>query len=204
VSLIAGCVRSAPQPVTGYWVDSDSSGYSPVARFRVHAERRDGGVALVIDSASVAIPGQTGTLGPTLMDHLYLTAILAAPDSGALAVVRAAGPRGPAERRGWRPVATSDSVPLIAALRYGERVRVPDLRLTVPVASSLPAGPLWMIFRISGNAIAIRAPLAPGGARRQREIPGGVDVYVCGDRDVFGRLDAARAAMLKRAYGIAC
>ncbi len=201
---VAGCVRTAPQPVSGYWVSSDSSGYTPVARFRVYAHRANGRVDLSIDSGSIAIPGPSGVLGPPLMDHLYVTAILAVGDSGTFAVVHRDRQRGSEDRRGWRPLAESDSAPLVAQLRFGERARVPELRLAVPVTSRLPDVPLWMIFRISGNAVYTRAPLAPGATPRTTEIPGAVDVYVCGDRDVFGRLDEARAAMLKRAYGIAC
>lgn len=204
VLMASGCVQTAPQPITGYWVSSDSSGYSPVATFRVFAQRRGSGFELTVDSGMIAIPGPMGMTGPPLMDHLYLTAILAEPDSTNFAVVREGGLHRPAERRGWRPLAFSDSTPLIGALRYGERAKVPALRLTVPVVSPLPVSPLWMVFRISGNAVQIRAPVTPGGTLRRREIPGGVDVYVCGDRDVFGRLDATRAHRLKRAYGLAC
>jgi hypothetical protein len=204
VVAVIACIRTAPVPVAQYWVSSDSSQYSPIARFRVHSAAVDAGFSVAIDSASIAIPGTAIADAPPVMSQLYLTAIIAVPDSGSLAVVRAASGRRPAERRGWRPIATSDSVLLIDQLRYGERARISDIRLLLPATAKLPEGPLWMIFRISGNTVELAAPLVAGGQPRRHDLSGGVQVYACGDRDLLGKFDAARGASLKRAYGIAC
>ena len=53
---------------------------------------------------------------PALMSGLSLTAILAVPDSGSLAIVQSAQGRAAAERRAWRPLASSDSAPLVDVL----------------------------------------------------------------------------------------
>jgi hypothetical protein len=117
---LTACIRTAPQPVAQYWVSSDSSQYSPVAHFLVHATAVGAGLSIAIDSASIAIPGAQ---------------------------------------------VPNDSVLLIDQLRYGERAHVPDIQLLVPVAAKPPDGPLWMIFRISGNTVELAAPLEAAVSR---------------------------------------
>jgi hypothetical protein len=201
--VIAGCAHSAGTPAGRTWISSDSSQYSPVARLRALTALHKNGIEVVVDSGTLSVPGDPIPNGPPLMSQLYLTAILAERDSSSLAVVTAGDARGSPERRGWHPVATSDSVLLADALHYGETVRIPHVRLTVPV-QALPAGPAWIIYRITGNGVVIQPPAVPGGPLSRRDYPGGVRVYACGDHDVRGAQDASRAASLKAAYGIAC
>jgi hypothetical protein len=136
------------------------------------------------------------------MSDLYLTAMLVVPDSSSLAAVQPNGLRT-SDRRAWRPIATNHSIPVLSQLGYGQRLNFHDQHIRIPL-SALPAEPVWLVFRISGNTVEIAAPLVPGGPLRRRDLRGGVQVYVCGASDVAGRLDDARGASLKRAYGIAC
>jgi hypothetical protein len=193
-AMVAGCVHTAPVPAPGAWVTSDSSQYSPAARFRAHTRIDPTAIHIAIDSGSLSVP---------IMGPLFLTAILAVPDSGSMAIVNAAVGRAPAERRGWNRLASSDSVLLLTQLHYGERAPFKDLQLVIP-SGGIPAGPSWIIYRISGNAVEMIAPMLPGGSIQRRDHPGAVRVYACGDRDLRGTLDSARAASLRRAYGIAC
>jgi hypothetical protein len=205
LAIVVGCVHTAPAPAPapGAWVTSDSSQYSPVARFRAHTRLDPNAIRIAIDSGSLSVPGDAIPDSPPIMGPLYLTAILAVPDSGSMAIVKAAVGRAPAERRGWNPLASSDSVLLLTQLHYGERAPLRDLRFVIPSGSIL-VGPSWIIYRISGNAMEMIAPMAPGGSIQRRDHPGAVRVYACGDRDLRGTLDSARAASLRRAYGIAC
>ncbi len=203
VTIVAGCIHTAPTPAPGTWVTSDSSQYSPVARFRAKTRLDPSAIRIAIDSGSLSVPGEVIPDSPPIMGPLFLTAILAVPDSGSMAIVNPAAGRAPAERRGWNPLASSDSVLLLTQLHYGERASFKDLTLVIP-SGSIPAGPSWIIYRISGNAVEMIAPMAPGGSIQRRDHPGAVRVYACGDRDLRGTLDAARAASLRRAYGIAC
>jgi hypothetical protein len=137
------------------------------------------------------------------MGRLYLTAILATLDSTELAISSSGSARRSMERRGWRPVVTSDSVLVVAEIRYGETISLAPVQFTLPRVDS-SATPLWLIFRLTGNTVQLTAPLAPGSPPRRRDLPGGVQVYVCGSRDLLGRFDIERGAGLKRAYGVAC
>ena len=202
-AIVSGCVHTAPTPAAGAWVTSDSSQYSPVARFRAHTRLDPAAIRLAIDSGSLSVPGEVIPDSPPIMGPLFLTAILAVPDSGSMAIVNAAVGRAPAERRGWNPLASSDSVLLLTQLHYGERASFKDLRLVIP-SGSIPAGPSWIIYRISGNAVEMIAPMVPGGTVQRRDHPGAVRVYACSDRDLRGVVDSVRSASLRRAYGIAC
>jgi hypothetical protein len=201
--MVAGCVHTAPVPAPGAWVTSDSSQYSPVARFRAHTSLDPMAIHIAIDSGSLSVPGEVIPDSPPIMGPLFLTAILAVPDSGSMAIVNAAVGRAPAERRGWNRLASSDSVLLLTQLHYGERAPFKELQLVIP-SGGVPAGPSWIIYKISGNAVEMIAPMVPGGSIQRRDHPGAVRVYACGDRDLRGTLDSARAASLRRVYGIAC
>jgi hypothetical protein len=202
--VLGACVRTAPRPAVGYRVSSDSSHYSPAATFWMASSRLGSDLLLAIDSGMLAVPGATVADPPPLMSSLYLTAVVATTDSASLNVVRPGAGRRPAERRGWRPVVSSDSVLLVDVLHYGERRAFSAVRLTVRHLPSASAAPLWVIFRISGNTVELSAPLEAGVAPRRRDLIGGVQVYACGDRDLDGRFDASRMAELKREYSIAC
>jgi len=78
-----------------------------------------------------------------------------------------------------------------------------DLQLVIRSAD-IPSSPSWIIYKISGNAVEMMAPMVPGGSAQRRDHPGAVRVYACGDRDLRGTLDPARVASLRRGYGIAC
>lgn len=199
----AACIHTGPQPGVSYWVTSDSSLYSPAARFRVTPRVLDGQLRVRLDSGSLSVPGDEALNAPPLMSKLYLTAFLAVLDSSGFATVSSR--RGQfEERRGWLPIASSDSVLVVDELHYGERRPFSALDLVIRDTAQSPTEPLWLVFRISGNTVLISAPPAPGAAPDRRDHPGGVNVYVCGDRDVAGRLDPPRATALKRAYGLSC
>ena len=204
IVVLAACARTAPVPDAGDWVASDSSQYTPVARFRARSTLNASGATIVVDSGSLFIPGELRPGGPPLMTKLYLTAILAVPDSENLGTTRSGDLTLFPERRGWREVALGDSVLIADQLRYGERSGFPDLRLHVPMPATSPSGRLWIIYRISGNTVELRPPETPGGPVRRLDHVGGVRVYACGDRDARGKIDEARREGLRRAYGVLC
>lgn len=193
--------------MAAYWVTSDSSQYTPVARFRVRVDLQRDHLVVIVDSATVTVPGELVPAAPPLMSNLFLSAIVAVADSTSLATVsRIQGnARHPvADRRGWRPLASSDSVLLLRELRYGETASPPPTVLTIDGTFANDSRTLWLIFRIGGSTVELTPPDKAGEPIRRRDLPGGVRVYVCGDRDLLGRLDPLRARALKQAYGIAC
>jgi hypothetical protein len=200
---VLACVHTTPAPDPGAWITSDSSQYSPIAHFRAYARIGSSTIQIAIDSGSLIVPGEPVPDAPTLMSELYLTAILAIPDSGSFAVVRAAHGNSPGDRRGWRPIARSDSILIGPELHYGEHARFGPVNLTLPI-QDLGPGPAWIVYAITGNTVELSPPLSPGGPIVRRDHPGGVRVYACSDRDIHDEVDPTRSASLRRAYGIAC
>ena len=57
LAVAAACIRTAPDPSVSYWVTSDSSLYSPEARFRVTPRVQPGELRVRLDSGSLSVPG---------------------------------------------------------------------------------------------------------------------------------------------------
>ena len=207
LTLLA-CVHTTPTPTAvTYWIASDASQYTPVVRFRARVDVQSDRVVVRVDSATLSIPGDAAPAAPPLMSDLRLSAIVAVADSTSLAMVGSmpgSGRHPMTDRRGWSPLASSDSVAFARELHYGETMPVPATALAIPGSFATDPRTLWLIFRVGGNTVELMAPLTAGGTIRRRDLPGGVRVYACGDRDLLGRLDLNRARALKQAYGIAC
>ncbi len=195
------CVRTAPEPQTGYLVSSDGSQYSPTARFQVTSRRDRGGLRLDIDSAVVTVPGNFAAPAPLALRSVYLTAYVATPNERPMALALPDTGRFP-DRRGWRALSGSDSVLLMDELRHGERRWLGRLHLTVP----LPAGeaPSWLVFRISGKVVDHRIAVDERSGLRVGAPGGSTRVYVCSERDLLGQLDSARSDGLRRSYNLLC
>jgi hypothetical protein len=183
--------------------------YSPVARFRVQSHVEGNAVTVVIDSGALSVPGEKMAIPLPIMNSLYVTAFLAAPDSLSRPVTDSAHTSSGrvTDQRAWHALATSDSMLIAAELSYGEQLPIAPLRFSLPrpSASAVRADqPLWIVFRITGNTVDLLPASTPGGPPEVRPRRGGVQVYACGERDVLGRFDEVRSAMLRRAYGLAC
>lgn len=126
--LPVACIHTTPVPALGDWIASDSSQYSPVAHFRAHTTLAADGIHIAIDSGSLYVPGVLVPDSPALMSGLSLTAILAVPDSGSLAI----GPTGSGPRR--RGAARLASTRL-------KRLSTAGRRPALWRASSTPANP---------------------------------------------------------------
>jgi hypothetical protein len=136
------------------------------------------------------------------MTDIYLTAYIATLNVGPLALAIPDSARF-SDRRGWRAIATSDSIPLVAQLRYGEHRSIHDLRLSLPLPRPTDSS-AWLVFRISGRVVDRRLDYPPRGVPRVGPVGGTTRVYACSDRDLRGSLDTARSNGLRRAYGLVC
>lgn len=169
-SALAGCSarRVRDQLVPG------SEAYAPAMRVWVTTQVKRGELTAVVDSGRISIPGAKLANPPVLARNLYATMIIARPDT--LQTVTP-GVRG--DRRRWHPVATSDSVLIVEALRYGEEVPVPRLRFRVQDAAPALAGQRYLVIRISGDAVNYHAPVSAGDQPTATLEKGGVRVYSC-------------------------
>lgn len=194
-----GCthLRAAPH---GYNVSSERSDYTPSLRLAVAVPTVDsaGGhisLTIAIDSGMITAVGGESSDTVAAMRDLYLTALLvtAAPkESGS-------GPPSP-----WHPVAESDSILVIDALKLGEARRLPPVRLHVATSTPLDPGRVWLVFRISAGAMTTEIRMADGQVVPARRVSGAVRVFACSDWTLAGYVDRRRAKALARAYNAAC
>lgn len=202
VASLADCARTAPVPQIAYWVSSDASQYSPVASLRIRSARDGSRLRIAIDTGVISVPGEYVSPAPLAITDLYLTAYVATRNVGPLALALPDSLRFP-DRRGWRAVATGDSIPLAPDIRYGERRSVERLLFTVTLPSGTEQSD-WLVFRISGKVVDHRLRFDPRGALQVGPLGEMTRVYACSDRDLTGQVDTARSNGLRRAYGLLC
>jgi hypothetical protein len=196
----AACVSLPRRGDAGSWITADSSLYTPVARLRTRTEVRGTRLVVHLLEGTLTIPGTPIPGSPPLMSRLTLTAVLAVGDTSVESVDGGAR----SDQRSWRQLAVSEPTPAAIELRYGETVALEPRVFEITEPGGRRGAAPFVLFRLTGNAVEMRPPEVPGGAPIRRDWPGGVLVYACGDRDIFGARMPERAAGLRRAYGIAC
>jgi len=203
LSTSAVCVRTAPTPSHAYWVSSDSSYYSPNVRLRASISRNGATLTVVLDSGIIAAPGTFTPEAPVMMRKLYLTGYVAASSASPMGLVRG-NPARFADRRGWKAIAESDSVPVAEQLRFGEGHAIGPVQLHVRNAPK-GDGTHWLVLGISGQAVDLRIPFeANSGLRAGAPGVRRLQVYACSERDLAGQLDTARSNGMRRAYSLVC
>jgi hypothetical protein len=71
LAMVVGCLHTAPVPAPSAWVTSDSSQYSPVARFRAQTRLDPAAIRIAIDSGSLSVPGEVIPDSPLVMGPLF-------------------------------------------------------------------------------------------------------------------------------------
>ncbi len=203
IVCLTACTRTAPVPQIGYWISSDASQYSPVVAFRVLVTRDVNRLHIAIDTGTLTVPGDFAAPAPVAITDLYLTAYIATHNVGPLALALLPDSLRFPDRRGWRAVTSSDSVPLAPELSFGERRSIDHLQLTLAVPPGTDPS-AWLVFRISGKVVDHRLKFEPRGALRVGQLGSTTRVYACSDRDLRGEVDTARSNGLRRAYGLLC
>ena len=94
----------------------------------------------------------------------------------------------------WSVAATSEPIPLGAALRHGEHRVLTDLRFPIPRPTRVALADAWIVFAIEGTTTGRIT-----GAHR-------VQTFACATRNLTGTSMAAseRAERLRRDYLSAC
>lgn len=158
-----------------YVISSVESDYSPTGRFVLsRVTERNGVMRIVVDSATVTIPGPRAQLGPPAVKDLHLSAVIATRGS-----VR------------WDAVAESDSLPLPGTWRHGEERLMRGLHFDVPLPPSLDRDKSWIVFRLSGVAM-------------RTHFTADVRTHACSDRMLSGLVDTARVRVMRTSYIAAC
>lgn len=177
-------------------MSSEQSDYSPVVRLFGVVVAEPDSIRIVVDSGRLIVPGNKMHQAPATMRDLYITAMIALPgasqdtEQGLL--------------RPWRAVAESDSVVLADSLYRGDTTAIPHMAFSIRRQPEFNAQRGWVMFRVSGAAITLPARLVNGPLLPSQIVPGGVRVFVCSERSIAGRSDAARSARMQASYSSAC
>ena len=192
----AACVRPAFAP-SGMNISSDRSDYAPTARLAVALgplSISGNAIEIVIDSGSLAVPGDAASASGGDMFNVHLTALVVT------AVERHENEALP---NPWRVVAQSDSELVLASIHRGERRGIGPLRLVVPRPRDVAPKNTWVVFRLTGNVIPHEAKVvgqASSGLPRMRRFR----VYACADWNLNARVDRRRAKVMNASYLKAC
>lgn len=193
----AACAQPARVP-HGVNVSSERSEYSPTARLAVALaplRLATDTIDIVIDSGSLAVPGESFGDTAVVMRNFYLTALL---------VTTGAGREETELPRPWHAEAQSDSLPVVDGLRHGERRAIGPMRFRIPRPANFDPGRAWLVFRLTGIVIPRVARME--GQQGEVRVPRGprFRVYACADWNLAGQVDRDRARRMRESYLAAC
>lgn len=193
---LAACTRPAFAP-SGINISSERSDYAPTARLAIALaplSMNGDSVDIVIDSGSLAVPGDAAGGEGGHMFNVYLAALVVTP------VQRRKNESLP---NPWEAVAQSDSQLVVASIPRGERRAIGARRFRVARPQGLDPAKAWVVFRLTGSVIPRTAKVigqptsSPPQARRFR-------VYACADWNLTAQIDRKRAKVMNVSYLTAC
>lgn len=193
---VTACTRPAFAP-SGMNISSDRSDYTPTARLAVALASLSMSretIDIVIDSGSLAVPGDVaGGEGGNLV-NVYLTALVVAP------VQRR---KNEALPNPWEAVAESDSQLVVSNIPRGERRAIGAVHLRVRRPQGLDPAEAWLVFRLTGDVIPHVAKVVGQSTRRPPQTEQ-FRVYACADWNLTTRIDRRRAKVMNASYLKAC
>lgn len=193
---VTACTRPTFAPL-GINISSDRSDYAPTARLAVALGPLSASgdtFDIVIDSGSLAVPGEAAGGEGGNMFNVYLTALIVTP------VQRR---KNEALPNPWRAVAESDSQLVVSSIPRGERRALGAMRLRVSRPTGLKSAEAWIVFRLTGNVIPRMAKVVgqpTNSAPQTRRFR----VYACADWNLTTRVDRKRARVMSGSYLTAC
>lgn len=193
---VTSCTRRAFAP-SGINISSDGSDYTPTARLAVALRSlhpTDEFIDIVIDSGSLAVPGDAvGGDGGDML-NIYLTALIVTP------VQRSKNAVLP---NPWESIAASDSQLVIASIPHGARRALSPMRLRVPLPNGPAPADAWVVFRITGSVIPRTAKVLG----KATDVPPQIErfrVYACANWNLDTRVSRQRSRVMNAWYLKAC
>lgn len=183
-------------------ISSVSSSYSPVVSFATTVQISDS-VRVAVNrlrvlSPGAVFPGMGAVAGRIEMQALLVHANPAADLSKAANSIDRNGTRKP-----WIEQASSNNVRLADSLLMGVQQTTGPLHFAIPLPVGVDLSSSWLVFRITGAAIAKPARMADGSMAEIFDMPP-IRVFACSPRNLDGKKDAVRQRLLKEAYSSGC
>lgn len=181
-------------------VDSD---YSPVVTFAADVQVNDS-VRVQIDRLRLLYPGEEipgvgPVTGPIEMQAVVAVANPDADLTRGSATVDRNGVRKP-----WIERAASPNVRLSEGLLMGAAQSAGALRFTMPVPAGLNLSESWLVFRITGPAVAMSVRMADGSEMASPGPMPAIRVFACAVTNLDGRRNKARETLMKESYSAGC
>lgn len=198
--LFTGCLARGGRPLLISSVESD---YSPVVTFNAKVTVSDS-VRVSVDRVRILYPGEVipgvgPVTGPIEMQALVVAANPAADPSKGEATVDRNGTRKP-----WIERATGQSVRLSEGLVMGEAQNAGPFEFTIPVSTAVDLPKNWLVFRITGPAVAMSVRMADGSVMESSDKMPSIRVFACATQNLDGRKDKARSAVFRKYYSEGC
>ncbi|MEO7362090.1 MAG: hypothetical protein ABI120_17295 [Gemmatimonadaceae bacterium] len=199
--LLSGCFVRGTRPLLISSADSD---YSPVVTFAAHVRVTDS-VQVSISRLRLLYPGEVipgvgAVTGPIEMQALIVAANPAADlTSGAAASFDRNGTRKP-----WIERAVGQSIRLSDGLLMGAPQSAGPIEYALPLADGIDLSKSWLVFRISGPAVEMKARMADGTEMPSMGRMPDIRVFACATKNLNGKQDKAREAIQKQYYSEAC
>jgi hypothetical protein len=196
-ALTSGCFLQRGRNVA--LISSTASDYSPVVTFNAKVRLNDS-LRVSVDRLRILAPGEVfpgmgASTGAMSMQALLVTANPNANSAGS--VDRNGASKPWIERSASAKVRVSDS--LVSGV--SQSIGPIQFALALPAETDLSIS--WLVFRITGPAKAMPARMADGTAMPDFQLPD-IRVFACAVKNLDGRTDKTRAAVMKEAYSAGC
>lgn len=200
VALLSGCLARGGKKLLVSSVDSD---YSPVVTFAANVRVNDS-VHVQIDRLRLfypgeVIPGVGPVTGPIEMQAVIAVANPAADLTRNSGTVDRNGVRKP-----WIERSASQSVRLSEGLLMGAAQTAGPLQFTMPVPAGVNLSESWLVFRITGPAVAMSVKMADGSEMASPGRMPAIRVFACAVTNLDGKRDVARQTLMKGSYSSGC
>lgn len=190
----------------GLQVSSLTSDYSPVVAFTAKVDVTDS-VRVRIDRARVVAPGEDipemgAITGAIEMQALLVTENPLADMNRPMSADEAASDRN-GSRKPWREQSVSNRVKIADSLRMGVAQTTAPLQFTLPLPPTANTAKSWLVFRISGESVALPARMADGSIAPMLSMPP-IRVFACSTKNLDGRTNKERKRQMEEAYSAGC
>lgn len=183
-------------------ISSVNSSYSPVVSFAAKVRVSDS-IRVQVDRVRVLSPGEVFPGMGAVTGKLEIQALLVSVNPAADLSKTATSNDRNGSRKPWLEHAGSSNVRLADSLLMGVEQTTGPLQFSLPLPSGTDLSATWLVFRITGAAVAMPARMADGTMAPIMEMPP-IRVFACAPKNLDGKTDTARRRLMAESYSTGC
>lgn len=159
-------------------------------------------VRILIDRMRIVAPGEvfegsTASTGQMVMQALLVTANPNLNGAGS------ATPDRNGTNKPWVEQSASAAARIADSLFMGVPQTTGPIQFTLGLPPGISRAESWLVFRITGPAMAMTARMADGSAPPVINLPA-IRVFACSLQNLDGKTDKAREKVMKEGYSSGC